>query len=107
MARRVFSLEFYVETGEWGTDEAAFRVFHYTGQRALYGIKRAQPNLMPATGASMFPTVIFGEKGQWVDHPSAALITLDGHRFSSLYRRAILRETSSTPSEIEPICAVF
>jgi hypothetical protein len=32
--------EFYVETGEWGTDEVAFRVLYYTGKRALYGTKR-------------------------------------------------------------------
>jgi hypothetical protein len=37
-------LEFYVETNEYGTDEEAFRVFHYTGKRALYGIKRSRPN---------------------------------------------------------------
>jgi hypothetical protein len=37
-------LEFYVETGELGTDEVAFRVFHYNGKRALYGIKRSRPN---------------------------------------------------------------
>jgi hypothetical protein len=30
VTRRVYFLEFYVETGEWGTDEEAFRVFHYT-----------------------------------------------------------------------------
>jgi hypothetical protein len=27
-----------------GTDEEAFRVFHYTGKRALYGIKSTRPN---------------------------------------------------------------
>ena len=37
-------LEFYVETNEFGTDGEAFRVFHYTGKRALYGIKRSRPN---------------------------------------------------------------
>lgn len=37
-------LEFYVETDHYGTDEEAFRVFHYTGTRALYGIKRCRPN---------------------------------------------------------------
>ena len=37
-------LEFYVETNEFGTDEEAFRVLHYTGKRALYGIKRSRPN---------------------------------------------------------------
>ena len=37
-------LEFYVETNEYGTDEEAFRVLHYTGKRALYGIKRSRPN---------------------------------------------------------------
>ena len=37
-------LEFYVETDECGTDDEAFRVFHYTGQRALYGIKRSPAN---------------------------------------------------------------
>jgi hypothetical protein len=37
-------LEFYVETNKFGTDEEAFRVFHYTGKRALYGIKRSRPN---------------------------------------------------------------
>jgi hypothetical protein len=37
-------LEFYVETNEFGTDEEAFRVFHHTGERGLYGIKRARPN---------------------------------------------------------------
>jgi hypothetical protein len=37
-------LEFYVETNEYGTDEEAFRVFHYTGKLALYGIKRSRPN---------------------------------------------------------------
>jgi hypothetical protein len=37
-------LEFYVETGEWGTDEEALRVFHYIGKRALCGIKRTRPN---------------------------------------------------------------
>ena len=37
-------LEFYVETDEFGTDDEAFRVFHYTGQRALYGIERSRPN---------------------------------------------------------------
>ena len=37
-------LEFYVETNEYGTDEEAFRVFHYTGKRALYGIKRSRAN---------------------------------------------------------------
>ena len=36
-------LEFYVETNEFGTDQEAFRVFHYTGKRALYGIKRDGP----------------------------------------------------------------
>jgi hypothetical protein len=34
-------LEFYVETNEFGTDDGAFRVFHYTGKRA---IKRSHPN---------------------------------------------------------------
>ena len=37
-------LEFYVETNEFGTDDEAFRVFHYTGKRALYGINRSRPN---------------------------------------------------------------
>ncbi|MBV8738069.1 MAG: hypothetical protein JO007_12580 [Alphaproteobacteria bacterium] len=37
-------LQFYVETNEFGTDDEAFRVFHYTGKRALYGIKRSRPN---------------------------------------------------------------
>jgi hypothetical protein len=37
-------LELYVETDEFGTDDEAFRVFHYTGKRALYGIKRSRPN---------------------------------------------------------------
>ena len=37
-------LEFYVETEHYGTDEEAFRVFHYTGKRALYGIKRCRAN---------------------------------------------------------------
>jgi hypothetical protein len=37
-------LEFYVETNEFGTDDEAFRVFHYTGKRALYSIKRSRPN---------------------------------------------------------------
>jgi hypothetical protein len=37
-------MEFYVETDEFGTDDEAFRVFHYTGIRALYGIKRSRPN---------------------------------------------------------------
>jgi hypothetical protein len=37
-------LEFYVDTTEIGTDEEAFRVLHYTGRRALYGIKRCRPN---------------------------------------------------------------
>jgi hypothetical protein len=37
-------LEFHVETNEFGTDEEAFRVFHRTGKRALYGIKRSRPN---------------------------------------------------------------
>jgi hypothetical protein len=37
-------LEFFVETHEFGTDDEAFRVFHYTGKRALYGIKRSRPN---------------------------------------------------------------
>jgi hypothetical protein len=37
-------LKFYVETNEFGTDDEAFRVFHYTGKRALYGIKRSRPN---------------------------------------------------------------
>jgi hypothetical protein len=37
-------LKFYVETNEFGTDDEAFRVFHYTGKRALYGIKRSWPN---------------------------------------------------------------
>jgi hypothetical protein len=32
-------LQFYVETNEFGTDDEAFRVFHYTGKRALYGSK--------------------------------------------------------------------
>jgi hypothetical protein len=53
-ARRIFELEgtpknglfleFDVETDEFGTDDEAFRVFHYTGKRALYGIKRSRPN---------------------------------------------------------------
>jgi len=33
-------LEFCVETGEWGTDEEAFRVFHSTSKRARCVIKR-------------------------------------------------------------------
>ena len=37
-------LEFFVETSELGTDDEAFRVFHYTGKRVLYGIKRGRPN---------------------------------------------------------------
>ena len=37
-------LEFYVETNEYGTDEEALRVFHHTGKRALYGIKRCRGN---------------------------------------------------------------
>ena len=37
-------LEFYVETNEFGTDEEALRVFHHTGKRALYGIKRCPAN---------------------------------------------------------------
>ena len=37
-------LEFYVETNEFGTDDEAFRVFHYTGKQALYGIKRSRAN---------------------------------------------------------------
>jgi hypothetical protein len=37
-------LQLYVETNEFGTDDEAFRVFHYTGKRALYGIKRSRPN---------------------------------------------------------------
>ena len=37
-------LEFNVETNECGTDEEAFRVFHHTGKRALYGIKRSRSN---------------------------------------------------------------
>ena len=37
-------LEFYVDTTELGTDEEAFRVLHYTGHRAVYGIKRSPPN---------------------------------------------------------------
>ena len=37
-------LEFYVETNEYGTDEEALRVFHHTGKRALYGIKRSRAN---------------------------------------------------------------
>jgi hypothetical protein len=37
-------LEFYVETGHYGTDDEALRVFHYTGKRALYGIRRSKPN---------------------------------------------------------------
>jgi hypothetical protein len=37
-------LEFYVETNGLGTDDEAFRVFHYTGKHALYGIKRSRPN---------------------------------------------------------------
>jgi hypothetical protein len=32
------------KTNESGTDEEAFRVFHYTGERALYGIKHSRPN---------------------------------------------------------------
>jgi hypothetical protein len=37
-------LEFYVDTTEFGTDEEAFRVLHYTGRRALYGIRRSRAN---------------------------------------------------------------
>ena len=37
-------LQFYVETNEFGTDDEALRVFHYTGKLALYGIKRSRPN---------------------------------------------------------------
>ena len=43
-ARGGLFLDFFVETGEWGTDDEAFRVFHHTGKRALYGIKRSRPN---------------------------------------------------------------
>jgi hypothetical protein len=37
-------LEFYVDTTPLGTDEEAFRVLHYTGRRAHYGIRRSRPN---------------------------------------------------------------
>jgi hypothetical protein len=37
-------LEFHVDTTDLGTDDEAFRVFHRTGKRALYGIKRSRPN---------------------------------------------------------------
>jgi hypothetical protein len=57
-------LEFYVQTGEWGTDEEAFRVFHYTSIRARYGIKRTRPNSCRIPAPRFFPTVTFGEKGQ-------------------------------------------
>jgi hypothetical protein len=48
-ARRIRELEDYPHTGvfletyvdtELGTDEEAFSVFHHTGRRALYGIRR-------------------------------------------------------------------
>jgi hypothetical protein len=44
VSQRGLFLEFYVETNESGTDDEAFRVFHYTGKRALYGIKRSRAN---------------------------------------------------------------
>jgi hypothetical protein len=44
-ARRIVELEGIPKNGLFfGSDEEAFRVFHYTGQRALYGIKRSRPN---------------------------------------------------------------
>jgi hypothetical protein len=36
-------LEMYVEI-DFGTDEETFSVLHYTGQRALYGIRRSRAN---------------------------------------------------------------
>ncbi|HTV30489.1 MAG TPA: hypothetical protein VMF32_22280 [Xanthobacteraceae bacterium] len=36
-------LEFYVDT-DLATDEEALSIFHYTGKRALYGIRRSRPN---------------------------------------------------------------
>jgi hypothetical protein len=85
-ARGLF-LEFYVETGERGTDGEAFRVFHYTGKRR-FTASRAPTELMPDTRSSIFPDSDLRRKGPVSGSPLTGPHHLGRSSASSLYRRA-------------------
>jgi hypothetical protein len=68
-------LEFYVETDEFGSDDEAFRVFHYTGQRALR--HQAKPSKLKAS-RDMKPSAHSSEHGGRMRRdPAKAVQVLD------------------------------